>query len=102
MRNESKNNWRATKKLWNLRKWDLFGAASLTPAGPPALAFRRCLRCASAEPVTSIHRTPALSLKKPPEKVAFLVMGAGVGFEPHDLQVMSLTSYRTAPSRDKM
>ena len=28
-------------------------------------------------------------------------MGAGVGFEPHDLQVMSLTSYRTAPSRDK-
>ena len=28
-------------------------------------------------------------------------MVAGVGFEPHDLQVMSLTSYRTAPSRDE-
>ena len=26
---------------------------------------------------------------------------AGVGFEPHDLQVMSLTSYQTAPPRDK-
>ena len=25
---------------------------------------------------------------------------AGVGFEPHDLRVMSPTSYRTAPSRD--
>ena len=28
-------------------------------------------------------------------------MVAGVGFEPHDLRVMSPTSYRTAPSRDK-
>ena len=27
---------------------------------------------------------------------------AGVGFEPHDLRVMSPTSYRTAPSRDTM
>ena len=26
-------------------------------------------------------------------------MVAGVGFEPHDLQVMSLTSYRAALSR---
>ena len=25
---------------------------------------------------------------------------AGVGFEPHDLRVMSPTSYQTAPSRD--
>lgn len=30
------------------------------------------------------------------------LLGAGVGFEPHDLQVMSLTSYRTAPSRDRI
>ena len=30
--------------------------------------------------------------------VPYLV--AGVGFEPHDLRVMSPTSYRTAPSRD--
>ena len=28
------------------------------------------------------------------------IMVAGVGFEPHDLQVMSLTSYRTALPRD--
>ncbi len=27
-------------------------------------------------------------------------MVAGVGLEPHDLRVMSPTSYRTAPSRD--
>ena len=27
-------------------------------------------------------------------------MVAGVGFEPHDLQVMSLTSYQAALSRD--
>ncbi len=30
----------------------------------------------------------------------FLV--AGVGFEPHDLRVMSPTSYQAAPSRDMM
>ena len=29
-----------------------------------------------------------------------LLVVAGVGFEPHDLRVMSPTSYRTAPSRD--
>ena len=28
-------------------------------------------------------------------------MVAGVGFEPHDLQVMSLASYRTALPRDR-
>ena len=27
---------------------------------------------------------------------------AGVGFEPHDLRVMSPTSDRTAPPRDKL
>ena len=32
--------------------------------------------------------------------LSFLV--AGVGFEPHDLRVMSPTSYQTAPSRDIM
>ena len=31
----------------------------------------------------------------------FLILVAGVGFEPHDLRVMSPTSYRTAPSRDR-
>ena len=31
----------------------------------------------------------------------FNLMVAGVGFEPHDLQVMSLASYRTALPRDK-
>ena len=34
------------------------------------------------------------------EVLSFLV--AGVGFEPHDLRVMSPTSYQTAPSRDIM
>ena len=29
----------------------------------------------------------------------FLFLVAGVGFEPHDLQVMSLASYRTALPR---
>ena len=40
--------------------------------------------------------------KKRKYKLPLLFVVAGVGFEPHDLQVMSLTSYRTAPSRDKM
>ena len=31
-----------------------------------------------------------------------LFLVAGVGFEPHDLRVMSPTSYQTAPSRDIM
>ena len=31
---------------------------------------------------------------------AFFYMVAGVGFEPHDLRVMSPTSYLAAPSRD--
>ena len=30
----------------------------------------------------------------------FLFVVAGAGFEPHDLRVMSPTSYRTAPPRD--
>ena len=34
------------------------------------------------------------------QNVHFLTLVAGVGFEPHDLQVMSLTSYQTALSRD--
>ncbi len=34
-------------------------------------------------------------------KDVFILLVAGVGFEPHDLQVMSLTSYQTAPPRDK-
>ena len=29
-----------------------------------------------------------------------IVLVAGVGFEPHDLRVMSPTSYLAAPSRD--
>ena len=33
-------------------------------------------------------------------KIGTYSMVAGVGFEPHDLRVMSPTSYRTAPSRD--
>ena len=31
-----------------------------------------------------------------------LLVVAGVGFEPHDLRVMSPTSYQAAPSRDLM
>ena len=38
--------------------------------------------------------------KKPLARLFFLV--AGVGFEPHDLRVMSPTRYQTAPSRDIM
>ena len=39
--------------------------------------------------------------KKHPCRVLFIFMVAGVGFEPHDLQVMSLASYRTALPRDR-
>ena len=31
---------------------------------------------------------------------AFLYLVAGAGFEPHDLRVMSPTSYQAAPLRD--
>ena len=36
------------------------------------------------------------------KKVIWVLLVAGVGFEPHDLRVMSPTSYQTAPSRDIM
>ena len=38
--------------------------------------------------------------KKPPDWVVFLLLVAGVGFEPHDLRVMSPTSYLAALPRD--
>ena len=38
--------------------------------------------------------------KKPLTRLFFLV--AEMGFEPHDLRVMSPTSYQTAPLRDIM
>ena len=40
--------------------------------------------------------------EKTHHKGVFSFLVAGVGFEPHDLRVMSPTSYRTAPSRDIM
>ena len=40
--------------------------------------------------------------KKQPQKDCFFSLVAGVGFEPHDLRVMSPTSCQTAPSRDIM
>ena len=39
--------------------------------------------------------------KKTSLSVGLFFMVAGVGFEPHDLQVMSLASYRTALPRDR-
>ena len=41
-------------------------------------------------------------IQKAPQWDAFcIILVAGTGFEPRDLQVMSLTSYQTAPPRDK-
>ena len=38
--------------------------------------------------------------KSNPDGLLFRVLVAEMGFEPHDLRVMSPTSYRTAPLRD--
>ena len=38
--------------------------------------------------------------EKAVHKGLLFILVAGVGFEPHDLRVMSPTSYQTAPSRD--
>ena len=52
------------------------------------------------------HKHKKSPLPKPKRKNSITRMGnwvllvAGVGFEPHDLRVMSPTSYQTAPSRD--
>ena len=54
---------------------------------------------ASAEPVVQPHPTEK---QKHPHKGMFSFLVAGMGFEPHDLQVMSLASYRTALPRDKV
>ena len=40
--------------------------------------------------------------KNAPTFGTFSFLVAGMGFEPHDLQVMSLASYRTALPRDKV
>ena len=52
----------------------------------------------------SIHAKLPINRQKPIKKEEkpfdFSSMVAGVGFEPHDLRVMSPTSYRTAPPRD--
>ena len=45
---------------------------------------------------------PTINKKKHPKWALFLFLVAGVGFEPHDLQVMSLASYRTALPRDRI
>ena len=58
------------------------------------------------------QRAKVVRLKSPATRVArkekthhkgvFSFLVAGVGFEPHDLRVMSPTSYRAAPSRDML
>ena len=45
-------------------------------------------------------RTCERKRKNTPRGCVFSFLVAGVGFEPHDLRVMSPTSYQTAPSRD--
>ena len=51
------------------------------------------------KPLRGSTLTPTAE-KKSPLRTTFLVV-AGTGFEPRDLQVMSLTSYQTAPPRDQ-
>ena len=54
---------------------------------------------------TIVYRLISLGLiayhkKKSRLRLFFYAVVAGTGFEPRDLQVMSLTSYQTAPPRD--
>ena len=55
---------------------------------------------ATAEP--AVQPSNPRKNKNTPINGMFLFLVAGMGFEPHDLQVMSLTSYQTALPRDKM
>ncbi len=45
-------------------------------------------------------QSPSLTKRKAPTRGAFLLV-AEAGFEPHDLRVMSPTSYQAAPLRDR-
>lgn len=64
----------------------------------PAVCCR--LPWAAAEPAGSFTRP--VTKKKVGFIPTFFILVAGVGFEPHDLQVMSLASYRTALPCDKI
>ena len=46
--------------------------------------------------------THPIPIKKPAQRTGFFLLVAGAGFEPLDLQVMSLTSYQTALPRDNV
>ena len=50
--------------------------------------------------IVEYRAAPAGKKIKPTTRVGFIFLVAGVGFEPHDLRVMSPTSCQTAPSRD--
>ena len=58
----------------------------------PAFYFGRTSGSSTSSPIIN---------KNAPINGTFFFMVAGVGFEPHDLQVMSLASYRTALPRVK-
>ena len=87
----------------NLREFKeiMYRSARLTPADaqleclladiPKRICVKMCKDCESATGPEGPVKLSAKTLKR---------LVAGVGFEP-DLQVMSLTSYRTAPPRAK-
>ena len=70
--------------------------ASFLPRSPtPSAAARRLPEVAVKNPVSVIGKR-----KDHPTGWSFLLLVAGVGFEPHDLRVMSPTSYQAALPRD--
>ena len=70
--------------------------ASFLPRSPtPSAAARRLPEVAVKNPVSVIGKR-----KDHPGGWSFLLLVAGVGFEPHDLRVMSPTSYQAALPRD--
>ena len=73
--------------------------SSFSPSRPSRYENRQILR--SKHDYFRLHPT-IQTTKKDSESKDFRVfpMVAGVGFEPHDLRVMSPTSYRTALPRD--
>ena len=64
----------------------------------------------SPTPSAAVRRLPEVAVKNPVSVIgkrkdhpcgwSFLLLVAGVGFEPHDLRVMSPTSYQAALPRD--
>ena len=75
-------------RLFFLHDYD-FSSPQNRFKGPKAVRFQSLLNSCKQK-------------RKTHHKGVFSFLVAGVGFEPHDLRVMSPTSYQTAPSRDIM